>query len=88
MVEQKTKYCKHCGQTIPEDAIICTHCGRQVEQIGNREQPIVINNSASSSAVATVPKVKRHHSKLLDIILICCTSGLWLIWMAIRPKYE
>lgn len=27
----KTKFCKHCGTQIPEDAVICTACGRQVE---------------------------------------------------------
>ncbi|MBQ0083730.1 MAG: TM2 domain-containing protein [Clostridiales bacterium] len=43
---EKTKFCKHCGGTIPEDAVICTLCGRQVEKIADGSQPnIVINNS-------------------------------------------
>ena len=89
MNEVKTKYCKHCGQTIPEDAVICTHCGRQVEAIGGKDQPIIINNSASASAAATAPgKTKKKYSKILDLILIICTGGLWLIVMALRPKYE
>ena len=25
---QRMKYCKHCGAKIPEDAVICTACGR------------------------------------------------------------
>lgn len=29
--EIKTKFCKYCAQKIPEDAVVCTHCGRQVE---------------------------------------------------------
>ncbi len=33
--EIKTKFCKHCGSKIPEDAVICTACGRQVEEINN-----------------------------------------------------
>lgn len=45
--EEKTKFCKHCGEKIPYDAVICTKCGRQVENLeGNAAQPnIVINNS-------------------------------------------
>lgn len=45
--EEKIKFCKHCGEKIPYDAVICTKCGRQVENLeGNAAQPnIVINNS-------------------------------------------
>ena len=40
-----TKFCKHCGATIPLNAVICTACGRQVEEIQQATQPqIVINN--------------------------------------------
>ena len=43
-----TNFCKHCGEKIPSDAVICTACGRQVEDINssqNASQPqIVINN--------------------------------------------
>lgn len=55
-VANNTKFCKFCGGQIPMDAILCTVCGRQVEQLqsGNSQQPsqIVINNSNSASAVA------------------------------------
>lgn len=42
-----TKFCKHCGQVIPADAVVCTHCGRQVEELRSAApaQPIIINNS-------------------------------------------
>ena len=42
----KTKFCKHCGAQIPEDAVLCTACGRQVEELkGAAAQPsIIINN--------------------------------------------
>ena len=44
-----TKFCKHCGQPIPAAAVICTHCGCQVEEIRQPEQPnIVINNTNSN----------------------------------------
>lgn len=95
MKEETKKYCKHCGELIDMDCIVCPKCGKQVEILGgSKEQQIIINNSASSSASAAASastgktRVKKKHSLLLDIILICCTGGLWLIWMAIRPKYE
>ena len=43
---EKMKYCKHCGARIPEDAVICTSCGRQVETVRNESQPnVVIQNT-------------------------------------------
>lgn len=49
-----TKFCKHCGNKIPVDAVLCTACGRQVEELhsNNNSQPnIVINNSNNNSNV-------------------------------------
>ena len=41
-MEEKTKFCKHCGEKIAEDAILCTKCGRQVEDINkNNNQKII-----------------------------------------------
>ncbi len=47
---EKTKFCKHCGAKIPEDAVICMACGRQVEETKTAAaQPsIVINNDNSN----------------------------------------
>lgn len=39
------KFCKHCGGRIPADAVICTLCGRQVEEAQQAAPSIVINNS-------------------------------------------
>lgn len=36
--EQKTKFCKFCGEKILDHAIICVHCGSQVEEL-RRPQP-------------------------------------------------
>lgn len=55
-MENKTKFCKFCGATIAEDAIVCTACGRQVETIATAptQQPsIIINNSNMNSNVNT-----------------------------------
>lgn len=45
---EATKFCKHCGEKIPADAVICMKCGRQVEEIKSEAtaQPnIVITNT-------------------------------------------
>lgn len=47
-----TKFCKHCGASIPIDAVICTKCGRQVESTQSQQaaQPqIVINNTNTNT---------------------------------------
>ncbi len=51
----KTKFCKYCGEKISDEAIICTHCGRQVEQLKTESASpnIVINNSNTNSNVNT-----------------------------------
>lgn len=56
---EKLKFCKHCGEKIPEDAVICTKCGRQVEEIkkGNGSDQIIINNNNSASAAASASAV-------------------------------
>lgn len=45
----KTKFCKFCGEKIPEDAVMCTHCGRQVEQLKSEQPNIVINNTNTNA---------------------------------------
>lgn len=85
----KTKFCKFCGEKIPEDAVMCTLCGRQVEELkANKPDNIIINNSASSSASnINQGPIRKKHSILFDLVMICITGGFWIIWMIIRPKY-
>lgn len=48
----KEKFCRHCGERIPEDAVICTHCGRQVEDFkksGDAQPSIVITNTNTNA---------------------------------------
>lgn len=64
-----TKFCKFCGAKIAADAVICTSCGRQVEEIGAQQAQaqtpnIVITNTNTNmnsnvnSVVAGKPKNK------------------------------
>ncbi|MEZ3420382.1 MAG: TM2 domain-containing protein [Eubacterium sp.] len=52
----KTKFCKHCGAKIPEDAVLCTACGRQVEEVkqASAQPNIVINNDNINTNTNTV----------------------------------
>lgn len=85
------KYCEHCGNQIENDnAIVCPTCGEPTKSYNQQsDKNIIINNSASTAASSPGPtKQKKHYNFLLDLILILCTAGLWIIWMLIRPKYE
>ena len=47
----ETKFCKHCGQIIDADCVVCPKCGKQVEELKGASQPnIVINNTSNSSS--------------------------------------
>ena len=89
----KTKFCKHCGVTIPEDAIICTACGRQVEDLkSNAAQPnIVINNdnhTVNSNINKNTVGVSTHavgNAKNKWVSLILC---LFLGYVGAHKFYE
>lgn len=88
---EKTKFCKFCGFCIPVDSIICTKCGRQVENIGGMDKGIVINNnnnnnvSSAASAVAVANGMQGFISPKSRIVtLLLC---LFLGWFAIHRFY-
>jgi TM2 domain-containing membrane protein YozV len=68
----QTKFCKFCGQKIPIDAVVCTHCGRQVEQLQSSSPAsnnVYINNNSGSGVQYTVPISS--YSKTSALILAC-----------------
>lgn len=87
-MSKETKFCKHCGEEIDKECVICPKCGKQVEELKyENDKNIIINNSASSSA-SMPEKRKKKYNIFIDLLLILFTGGLWIIWMIIRPKYE
>lgn len=45
-MQTEMKFCKHCGQKIEKDAVVCIYCGKQVETLEQNSHPqVVINNS-------------------------------------------
>lgn len=78
----KTKFCKHCGETIDYDCVICTKCGKQVEELkGSSEKNIVINNSATSNSTVSnkCRKIPWYLRWFWIIILGCFTSGIYFV---------
>nr|DAI54732.1 MAG TPA: TM2 domain [Caudoviricetes sp.] len=53
-----TKYCKHCGQVIDADCVVCPKCGKQVEDLKSDQKSVIINNSASSSASSSAESAR------------------------------
>ncbi|MDE6385518.1 MAG: TM2 domain-containing protein [Eubacterium sp.] len=71
--EIKTKFCKYCGSKIPEDAIVCTACGRQVEEIkqNTAAQPniIISNNNVNTNTNTVVAGMGRQKNKWVAFCL-------------------
>ncbi len=50
-----TKFCKFCGGIIDIDAVLCTHCGRQVEELKqSAAQPNIVINNANNNVNTNV----------------------------------
>ncbi len=78
-VNVQTKFCKFCGARIPMDAVLCTACGRQVEELrgGNQPAQVVINNSNNNnvSANATVGVPRGREKNKWVAFLLCFFLG-------------
>ncbi len=77
--EAQTKFCKHCGAKIPVDAVLCTACGRQVEELkNNAAQPSVVINNSNSNVNSNVNNngmmLARQKNKWVALIL-CVLLG-------------
>ena len=74
--QQETKFCKECGQKIAKKAVICPHCGCQVEDTATQSQAqapqIVINNSnqnQNQNMVGGIPFGARIRNKWVALLL-------------------
>ena len=74
--EEKTKFCKHCGAKIPVDAVLCTACGRQVEELaGNAAQPNIVINNANTNTNVNAGMFGRPKNKWVAVLL-CFFLGI------------
>lgn len=75
--QQETKFCKECGQKIAKKAVICPHCGCQVESMEEKTSAtpqIVINNTNQNQNVnqnmnGAIPFGARLRNKWVALIL-------------------
>ena len=76
--QAKTEFCKHCGGTIPQDAVMCTHCGRQVEELAGAAQPQVViqnTNMNTNTAAAVVAGVGARAKNKWTAFVLCLLLG-------------
>ena len=48
---ENQKFCKHCGEIIDKDCIICPKCGKQVEELKVEQPTVVVNNTNTNTNV-------------------------------------
>lgn len=94
----ETKFCKHCGEVIDADCVVCIKCGKQVEQLSTgKDSPIIINNSASSSSSASAVNYGTTSKRQLPwylkwiwiFILGCFTGGIyWIVGFILRVSWK
>lgn len=76
--EVAMKFCKFCGGKIPVDAVLCTICGRQVEEMhqANAAQPqIVINNANTNTNTNMVGGIGMRAKNKWVAFLLCVLLG-------------
>ena len=76
--QAKTKFCKHCGGTIPQDAVMCTQCGRQAEELSGAAQPQVViqnTNMNTNTAAAVVAGVGARAKNKWTAFVLCLLLG-------------
>ena len=83
--EIKTKFCKFCGSKIPEDAVMCTNCGRQVESLKSEQPQVVINNTNTNTNVNKNITSNRGGSKNKWVALLLC---IFLGYFGVHKFYE
>lgn len=96
-MENQTKFCKHCGEKIDIDCVVCPKCGKQVEELkgANSPTPIIVNNSASSSASASASANGRYRplpwylTGFWIFVLGMFTGGIyWIIGIILRINWN
>ena len=83
-MEENKKYCKHCGEMIDKDCVICPKCGKQVEELKKSSESIVINNTNTASANASVHVVGGIIKNKWVAFFLC----LFLGYIGIHKFYE
>jgi len=83
-----TKFCKFCAAVVPFDAVVCTSCGRQIEELkSSSSERIIINNTSTNSntnaTVNTGGRYGREKNKWVAFLL-CIFLGV----LGVHKFYE
>ena len=70
-IDPNVKYCRFCGGKVHEQAVVCTHCGRQIEEL-RQTQNVVNTNVTITSATPTGKRC----NKWIALVL-CFFFGWW-----------
>lgn len=76
---------KFCGEKIAEDAILCTHCGRQVEQLKSEQPQVIVNNTNTNTNVNKNINAGGRGAKDKWVALILC---IFLGFLGAHKFYE
>ena len=68
------KYCQKCGKEIMDEAVICVHCGCQVQSTAKITQKTTVNLSTSDKVTSFIPLI--YYIVLIAITFIIATSKL------------
>ena len=79
------KFCKHCGQQIDKDCVVCPVCGKQVEDLKSSQQPVVINNTNANTNSVDVKMENRGTEKNKWVAFVLC---LFLGLVGAHKVYE
>ena len=81
-VSPQTKFCKYCGKSIDMDAVLCIHCGKQVETLKSETPQVVIHNTNTNKVVA--PTLGRNARNKWVALVLCIFLG----WLGAHKFYE
>ena len=92
--EAPQKFCKHCGGKIPADAVVCTLCGRQVEEMGGAAAPSIVINNSNENTNTNINTMNAYmQAKAGTSGWLCCCAFSWgalapISFMRARSAWE
>ena len=70
--DPNVKFCRYCGGKIHSQAVICTHCGRQVEEL--RQAANVVNTNVT---ITPAPQPLGKRCNKWFSLALCFFLGIW-----------
>ena len=84
IVADNLKFCKFCGSRIHMDAVVCTSCGRQVEELKQAQMPNITINNANTNANTNINGGFGIPRNKWTAFFLC----LFLGWLGAHKFYE